>query len=232
MPYNPNFEWAVLLGRSLVKKAISKLDDDEAGESEEVLESFLQDEALTKLRALLPSSNLKKKEFSIRNDLGFDSTKNPRADFVIFNPWENPENENVYTIAEIKRSYERSSNKKEVIRDIARLAVLAKKRRVSTYLFLCGRDINISKLFDTSINKYLSDDSNNTTRQVDSKVLFNELDSSYINALTKAGVKKIKTKLLQPFSLDGYSSYVWRVQSQEDEKIRDKITYWIYESKI
>ncbi|EGL53512.1 hypothetical protein MAMP_01200 [Methylophaga aminisulfidivorans MP] len=232
MPYNPDYEWAVLLGRSLVKKAISKLDDDEAGDSKEVSESFLQEEALNKLRALLPSSNLKNKEFSIRDDLGFESSKNPCADIVIFNPWENPENKNVYTIAEIKRSYERSSNKKEVIQDIARLAVLAKRRSVSTYLFLCGRDVNISKLFNTSVNKYISQDSISPAIQVGSKVLFDDLDSSYIDALTKAGVKKVKTKLLQPFSLDGYSSYVWRVQSQEDETIRDKITCWIYESKI
>ncbi|WP_461536402.1 hypothetical protein [Spongorhabdus nitratireducens] len=232
MPYNPDYEWAVLLGRSLVKKAISKLDDDEAEGSKEVTESFLQEEALNKLRALLPSSNLKNKEFSIRDDLGFENSRNPCADIVIFNPWEDPENKNVYTIAEIKRSYERSSNKKEIIQDIARLAVLAKRRNVSTYLFLCGRDTNISRLFKTSVNEFISQDSSSPTIQFEGNVLSKDLDTIYIDALNKAGVQKVKTKLLQPFSLDGYSSYVWRVQTQQDEEIRDKINYWVYESKI
>jgi hypothetical protein len=192
MPYNPDYDWAVLLGRSLVIKAISKLDEDEASESKEVEESFLQQEALTKLRALLPSSNLKNKEFSIRDDLGFDRSTNPCADIVIFNPWEDPENKNVYTIAEIKRSYERSSNKKELIQDIARLVVLAKRRNVSTYLFLCGRDINTSKLLGTSAHKFLSRESTNPTIQVDTSDIFKELESNYKEALKKCWCRKNK----------------------------------------
>ena len=231
MPYNPDYDWAVLLGRSLVIKALSKLDDDEASEKKEVDESFLQQEALNKLRALLPSSNLKNKEFSIRDDLGFDSSRNPCADIVIFNPWEDPENKNVYTIAEIKRSYERAANQRELIQDIARLVVLAKRRNVSTYLFLCGRDINVSKLLKVPACNFLSSDFDSPNINVDTSDIFDEIESSYVEALKNAGVEKIKTKLLQPFTLSGYSSYVWRVQSQENETIRDKITCWIYESK-
>lgn len=227
MSHNLEEDWVNQLSLTFVIEALAKLNRDKSGPEVEVDEAYLQSIALEELTRTLPSSNLKKREFSIKDDLNFST--NICADLVIFNPWDDPIKNNVYTFIEIKRTYERATNHKGVIQDIARLVMLAKKRQISTYLFLCGRDSNIEKIFETCLLDFLSKDIEETDKNILPQVLSENLSDSYQEALKTSEVTEINTKLLTPKSTSGYSCYVWRVQSQQLEDIKDKIKFKICE---
>ncbi|CAH6878540.1 conserved hypothetical protein [Vibrio chagasii] len=234
MPYNSSRDWATALGQTLVKMAIATLDMNDQSPESELDEAALQQIALNRLSTILPTSNLKMKEYPIQDALGFSPNQHTRADLAIFNPWDDPVSQNIFTIAEIKRTYERSSNHTDVIQDIARLAILAKKKNVSTYLFLCGRDKNIKKLFTKSVSNFLSqeeEDIKKTTINFDINKIVPELKADYENSLRDAKVTNIITKLIQPLTLDGYSCFVWRVQTQNKEPAKEQISFWIYDGK-
>ncbi|MEP0073169.1 MAG: hypothetical protein ABJE79_10725, partial [Marinomonas sp.] len=217
------------LTKTFAIQALAELNKRRASSEEELDEATLQNIALEYLIKVLPMSNLKKKEFSIREDLGFSSDKSPCADLVIFNPWDNPKLENIYTLIEIKRTYERSVEYKKVIQDIARLVVVSRKRGVSTYLFLCGRETNIKKLFKGPVSSFLSTEVSEPDLETKNINLSKYLECDYKKALSSCDVQIINTKLLTPVTLDGYSCFAWRIQSQKEEKIRDKIKFVVIE---
>lgn len=164
-----------------------------------------------------------------REALSFPTTKYVKADLAIYKPWkEDGEEDRIFTIAEIKRTYERSSNVNEVLQDIARLSILASVYRVTTYLFLCGRPQNTKKLLGHGkLVGTLSDDSDNEERSFDAKKLLPDMDADYNNALTVRGVNEISTRLVQPFVQTEYSSYVWRIQTGKDQLIRDELKFYV-----
>jgi hypothetical protein len=224
--------WPLELAGALRSVADQHFRDTGAdvNDDSEAEEAILRAGAITLFTRLLPDRELCDKDFPISVDLGFSTSAS--ADVVVLEPWAtasaDDNDRQVFTLLELKRTYERARNTAAVLRDIARLGILAKKRRLSTYFVLCGRPGNLDRLFaDGTVAALLSRDQQHATKTVGVSALSPALTADYKRAVNTAAIVTLQTTLRTADPGEAYRCYVWRIQTDAREPHRDTIEFLV-----
>jgi len=206
-------QWPADLVRHIETYASARLIETKGDAScqSELLEYTIQEVVEIYFRRILPFGSYKR-EYSLKKLLDDDGTKEC-SDFVMFFPWVESCNENdIFTVIEIKRSHEGGPSVGGIKKDLDRLAVISKKLNKSTYFILSGQKHNLKKYFDSNECKLSVDIQHEKTSLAASVIE----DLEYEVVLKASGNKH-----------NDYQAWLWRVQINSDVHVMDKIEYQV-----